>query len=110
MLLRCSFESKPSWNGRSRPLFQNNNNHKPARTSSRICPRHRAMDCLKLTFHRNVTTEAIAMRMMEKIQIFFTASNVPSPLATELPAPGVFAHEASAAWRQEEPAKDVSQL
>src|SRR6266404_5174979 len=97
MYLRCSFESKPAWNGKSRALFQNKSNHKPANMSRSICCSRSAVDSLELTFQRKLTTEAIAIRTIQNGQSFLIASNVSSPPAMELPGPGLFAADASAA-------------
>src|SRR4026208_423244 len=110
MYLRCSAESKPAWNGNRRALFQNNANHRTARTSSGIRSRHRAPGCLEAMFHRKVTTEAIAKRIIQKSQMFLTAANVCWFAASKLPGPGVFAAVASAAGRHEEPTYETSQL
>src|SRR5438876_5859884 len=103
MYFRWSSESKPAWNGSSRALFQNNNNHKMATTSMSICSGDRAENFLELTFQSNVPTEVTAIRTIQTGQAFFTALNVRSPSATELPSPGIFTTVASVARRQEEP-------
>src|ERR1043166_3036764 len=110
MYLRCSGASKPAWNGNSRALFQNNANHRPARTSRRIRSRQRARGSLEAMFHSKVATEAIAKRIIQKGQIFLIAPNVDWFAASKLPGPGVFGATASAAGRHEEPAYETSQL
>src|SRR5438132_13173675 len=78
--------------------------------SKSICCSHSDVDSLELTFQRKLITEAIAARTIHNGQSFCIASNVSSPPAMELPGPGLFASDASAALRQEEPANDASQL
>src|SRR6185437_6034028 len=110
MYLRCSIESKPTWNGRSRVLFQNKNNHM-AEIRRRTT---RSMDCglnrFKPALQRMTHPQATPISKIQSGQIFFAASKVHSPSATGLPGPGVFAAEASAACLHDEPVKDASQF
>src|SRR5207244_571748 len=94
--LRCSVESKPAWNGNSRVLFQNNANQRPATTSNSVFSSHRTVEFLRLRFQIKMATEAIATRTIQKGQTFFSASNVPSPPAMELPGPAVVVAAANA--------------
>src|SRR5215217_8876627 len=97
MYLRCAGESKPAWNGNRRVLFQNNNNHNPANTITRI----RSTRCVEnfsvKTYQIAETTHPIATRMIHHGQIFLIASRVPGPPATGLPQQGIFVADASAA-------------
>src|SRR5213083_2134972 len=109
MYLRCSFESKPTWKGNSRVLFQNKSSHNPAKMRRSLFPSPTVGYRLKVTQQRSVAAEAIPIRTIHKGQLFFIASSVRVPPAMELPDPGVFAVEADTARRQEEPANDASQ-
>ncbi len=110
MYLRCSFESKPTWKGNNRVLFQNNSNHNPAKMTESIFPSLTVGYRLKLMHQRKVAAEAIPISTIHKGQLFFIASSERAPPAMELPGPGVFAAAVDTAWRQEEPANEVSQL
>src|SRR4029453_17050317 len=103
MYLRCPFESKPAWNGRSRVLFQNKNNHMAE--TRRMTTRSRDGDVNRFKLARQSITPApaIPISKIQSGQISFAASKVRSPPATGLPRPGIFAAEASAAFRHEEP-------
>src|SRR6266403_2405064 len=109
MYWRWASESNPAWNGNSRALFQNNNSHRPTTASKSICSSDRPENFLKLTFQRRLAAQATRIRTIQNGQSLFTALNVRSPPAIELPGPGVFAAAASAALRQGEPANDASQ-
>src|SRR5258707_4927692 len=104
MYLRCSSESKPTWNGKNRILFQNNSNHRPAMRSSGICSSHRGVDLLRLTLQRKTAIESIAIRTIKKGQDFFATLSVPLLLAIELPAPVVFSNAATTPLGCQEPA------
>src|SRR4029077_1727068 len=109
MYLRCSFESKPAWNGRSRVLFQSKNNNMAETSRTTTRSRDGDVNCFKLARQRMTHAVAIPISKIQSGQVFFAASKVRSPPATRLPRPGVFAAEASAALRHEEPANDASQ-
>src|ERR1043166_9775628 len=110
MYLRCSEESKPAWNGNRRAFFQKNSNHKLADSSRGIRSSRDAVRSLTRSCQRKAATEASATRTIHNGQLFFMASSVRSPPTVGLPGPGIFVAVASAAWRQEEPANDTSQL
>src|SRR6266508_2479109 len=110
MYLRCSFESKPAWNGRSRVLFQNKNNHMAEISRRTTRSRDGDVKRFKLARQRMTPPQAIPISKIQSGQIFFPASKERSPPATGLPRPGVFAAEARAAFRHEEPANDASQF
>ena len=110
MYLRCSCESKPAWNGRSRVLLQNKNNHMAEIRRRTTRSRDGDVNCFKVARQRMTPPQAIPISKIQSGQIFFAASKVRSPPATGLPRPGVFAAEASAAFRHEEPANDASQF
>src|SRR6478736_3084345 len=110
MYLRCSIESKPTWNGRSRVLFQNKNNHMAEIRARTTRSRDGDMNCFKFARQRMMPPQAIPISKIQSVHIFFAASRVRSPPATGLPSPGVFAAEASAAPRHEEPANDAFQF
>src|SRR6266850_5989661 len=110
MYLRCSCESNPTWNGRSRVLLQNRNNHMAEIRRRTTRSRDGDVNCFKVARQRMTPPQAIPISKIQSGQIFFAASKVRSPPATGLPRPGVFAAEASAALRHEEPANDVSQF
>src|SRR6266699_4570684 len=97
MYLRCSFESKPTWNGNNRALFQNKSNHNAAKMSRSIFPSRSVVDRLKMTQQRKVAAAPIPTRTNHKGQLFFIASSVRAPPAMELPGPGVFAAAADTA-------------
>src|SRR5206468_8780265 len=97
MYLRCSGESKPVWNGNRRVLFQNNNNHNPANTITRIRSSRWVENFSIKMYQTTETTHPIATRMIHNGQFFFTASSVPGPPATGFPQQGIFAADANAA-------------
>ena len=110
MYFRCAVESKPTWNGRSRVLFQNKNTHMAEIRRRTTRSRDGDVNFFKLTRQRTTPPQAIPISKIQSGQIFFAASRVSSPSATGLPRPGVFAAEASAAFRHDEPANDASQF
>src|SRR5439155_22893439 len=104
MYLRCSFESKPTWKGNSRVLFQNKSSHNPAKMSRSVFPSPTVGYRLKVTQQRKVAAAPIPTRTNQKGQLFFIASSVRAPPATELPGPGVFAAAADTVCLQVIPA------
>src|SRR6476620_11788754 len=108
MYLRCSLESKPAWNGRSRVLFQNKNNHtaeiRRRMSRSRDCD----VNCFEPARQRTTHPQATAISNIQSGQIFFAAEKVLSTSAMGLPDPGVFGTEASVACLHDEPANDPS--
>src|SRR5437667_12332803 len=87
MYLRCSSESKPTWTGKSRALFQNNNSHRPAMRTRGICSSHRAVDLLSLTLPRKTATQANAISRIQNGQMFDNASSGRSPPAVDYGRP-----------------------
>src|SRR5436305_14112733 len=108
MYLRCSLESKPTWNGRSRVLFQNKNNQmaeiRRRMSRSRDCD----SNCFEPARQRMTHPQARPISNIQSGQIFFAASKVLSPSAMGLPGLGVFAAEASTACLHDEPANEAS--
>src|SRR5215467_7254901 len=110
MYSRCSFESKPAWNGRSRVLFQNKNNQMAETRRTTTRSRDGAVNRFKLVRQKTMPAQAIPVSKIQSGQSFFAASKVRSSLAMGFPRPGIFAAEASAAFRHKEPANETSQL
>jgi hypothetical protein len=91
-------------------LFQNKNNHMAETRRTTTRSRDGGLNCFKLARQRMTPAQAIPISKIQSGQISFAASKVRSPLAMGLPRPGIFAAEASAAFRHEEPANETSQL
>src|SRR6186713_1270797 len=108
MYLRCSLESKPAWNGRSRVLFQNRNNHVAEIRTRMIRSRDCDFNCFEPARQRMTDPQATPISNIQSSQIFFAAAKVLSTSAMGLPGPGVFGAEASATCLHDEPANDAS--
>src|SRR3954447_14482836 len=108
MYLRCSFESKPAWNGRSRVLFQNKNNHVAEIRTRTSRSTNCGLNCFDPARQRMTHPHATAISNIQSSQIFFAFEKVLSTSAMGLPGPGVFGAEASATCLHDEPANDAS--
>src|SRR5258707_15845235 len=97
MYLRCSCESNPTWNGRSRVLLQNKNNDMAEIRRRTTRSRDGDVNCFKVARHRMTPPQPIPVSKIERGQNFFAASKVGSQPPTGYPRPEHLAADASAA-------------
>ena len=111
MYLRCSLESKPAWNGKSRVLFQNKNNHMAEIRKKDDSFQRRPRELLQARApEHDAFTGNPDQQNPERPNLFCCIKRYFRHLQRDCHAREVFAAEASAALRHEEPANDTSQF